>query len=297
MKKSYWLLTICFLFTVVVSVPVFSKDLSISSAFQKKEKPGFLSNHADNSDRLDYVQRLDNELTEISHDDQNRRYAEVGQEEIFKDPFADEEIFEEQEIIADPFESVNRVFFGFNDRLYFWVLKPVAKGYATVVPERVRISLRHFFDNFSTPIRIVNNLLQMKFRPAGNELLRFSINSTVGVLGFFDIARQEMGIQMQDEDFGQTLGTWGMGPGFYINWPFLGPSSLRDSVGDAGDYFLDPVNYVTPLIDQYAIKIGDQVNRTSLSIGEYEEIKKDALDPYAAVRDIYFQYRRSKIDK
>ncbi len=102
---------------------------------------------------------------------------------------------------------------------------------------------------------------------------------------------------MQDEDFGQTLGIWGLGPGFYINWPFLGPSSLRDSVGYAGDYLFDPINYVTPLIDRYSIVISDRVNRTSLILGDYEEIKKDAIDPYTAFRDIYYQYRESKIER
>jgi phospholipid-binding lipoprotein MlaA len=192
---------------------------------------------------------------------------------------------------------MNRVFFAFNDQLYFLLLKPVTRGYSFILPEGVRISIRNFFDNIATPIRLVNNLLQFKFKSAGNELLRFGVNSTVGVLGLFDIAQNHMDIKAQDEDFGQTLGKWGLGPGFYITWPILGPSSLRDSVGYAGDYFLDPVNYIDPEIDRYAIKIGDQVNRTSFVIGDYEEIKKDAIDPYAAIRDIYHQYRKSKIDR
>lgn len=204
---------------------------------------------------------------------------------------------EEEDEIADPLEPMNRVFFAFNDQLYFLLLKPVARGYSFIFPEGVRISIRNFFDNIATPIRLVNNLLQFKFKLAGNELLRFGVNSTVGVLGLFDIAQNHMDIKAQDEDFGQTLGKWGFGPGFYITWPILGPSSLRDSVGYAGDYFLDPVYYIDPEIDRYAIKIGDQVNRTSLVIGDYEEIKKDAIDPYAAIRDIYHQYRKSKIDR
>jgi phospholipid-binding lipoprotein MlaA len=204
---------------------------------------------------------------------------------------------EEEDEISDPLEPMNRVFFAFNDQLYFLLLKPVTRGYSFILPEGVRISIRNFFDNIATPIRLVNNLLQFKFKPAGNELLRFGVNSTVGLLGFFDIAQNHMDIKAQDEDFGQTLGKWGLGPGFYITWPILGPSSLRDSVGYAGDYFLDPVNYIDPEIDRYAIKIGDQVNRTSFVIGDYEEIKKDAIDPYAAIRDIYHQYRKSKIDR
>jgi phospholipid-binding lipoprotein MlaA len=102
---------------------------------------------------------------------------------------------------------------------------------------------------------------------------------------------------MQQEDLGQTLGAWGLGPGFYITLPVLGPSSLRDSVGLVGDYFADPVNYINPyLFDRVSIKAGDRVNRTSLRIGDYEEIKKDAIDPYIAIRDIYHQYRKKKVE-
>jgi phospholipid-binding lipoprotein MlaA len=218
----------------------------------------------------------------------------------FTDKEEDEDYLEEEENdvkISDPFEPINRLFFNINDKLYFWVLKPVAKTYAAIIPEKARISVRNFFNNISTPVRLVNNLLQWKFRPAGNELLRFGVNSTIGVLGLFDYARDHMELTMKDEDFGQTLGVWGMGPVVYINWPVLGPSSLRDSIGAAGDYFLDPVSYVSPTLDRVAIRAGDTVNRASLSIGDYEKIKKDAIDPYSAFRDIYSQYRKSKINR
>jgi len=203
----------------------------------------------------------------------------------------------ELEGIADPLEPLNRLVFHFNDKLYFWIVKPLAKGYAAVVPEGVRLSVRNVFNNISTPVRVVNNLLQLKIRPAGNELLRFGINSTAGMLGLYDVARTEMGIRGNDEDFGQTLGVWGLGPVIFINWPFLGPSTLRDSVGYGGDYFLDPLNYVKPYLDSIAIQTGEGINRTSLSIGDYEDLKKDALDPYTAVRDIYSQYRKSRIER
>ncbi|MDO8283042.1 MAG: VacJ family lipoprotein [Thermodesulfovibrionia bacterium] len=201
--------------------------------------------------------------------------------------------------ISDPLEPVNRVFFHFNDKLYFWVLKPVAKGYSKVVPEPARISVRNFFNNLTTPVRLVNNILQFKFNSAGTEIKRFGINTTVGVLGLFDPAKKNLDLKMQDEDLGQTFGVWwNAGPGFYIVWPILGPSSLRDTVGLAGDTFLDPVTYVTPFAyDGLAIRSGDKVNRVSLVIGDYEEIKKDAIDPYSAIKDIYHQYRESKIDK
>lgn len=247
------------------------------------------------------------ETTVIEPDNVNRNGAllfsdasdprSVIEGEVKKEEEELEYMDEEEERIADPLEPLNRIFFYFNDKLYFLVIRPAAQGYSFILPENARIAIRNVFNNITTPIRIVNNLLQFKVESAGNELLRFGLNSTVGVLGLYDYAGKKIGIRMQDEDFGQTLGVWGLGPIFYINWPVLGPSSVRDTVGLAGDYFLDPVSYVTPALDSFAIRAGDKVNRASLSIGQYEEIKKDALDPYTAFRDIYYQYRKSKINR
>ncbi len=197
--------------------------------------------------------------------------------------------------IADPLEPLNRLFFHFNDKLYFWLLKPAAQGYSAVVPEDVRIGVRNVFDNAATPVRVVNNLLQLKLKSAGIEMLRFCANTFFGIGGLFDVAKTEFGLRSQDEDLGQTLGVWGFGPGFYLNLPVFGPSSLRDTIGLSGDFFLDPVNYITPGTDRLAVKAGDRVNRTSLFIGDYEDVKKDAIDPYMAFRDIYFQYRNKKV--
>ena len=197
--------------------------------------------------------------------------------------------------IADPLEPLNRVFFHFNDKLYFWLLKPVARGYGWVVPEPGRVCVRNFFVNLLMPVRAVNCLLQGKFKGFGNELLRFFVNSTVGCFGFQDPAKTAMGIEMQDEDFGQTLGVYGLGPGVFITWPIFGPSSIRGTFGLVGDYFLDPVSYVNPTRRRIAIKAGDKVNGTSLRIGEYEDLKEAAIDPYVSVRDVYHQYRENKI--
>ncbi len=204
---------------------------------------------------------------------------------------------EDEDVISDPIEPFNRATFYFNDKLYLWVINPVAKGYSVVIPEDARVGVRNVFTNVATPIRFVNCILQFKMKSAGNELIRFITNSTIGFLGLFDVADRKLDIKIQDEDFGQTLGVWGLGSGFYINWPVLGPSSVRGSVGLVGDYFLDPVSYVTPRLDSLAIKAGDRVNRTSLVLGQYEDIKKDALDPYSAFKDIYHQYRKGKISK
>jgi phospholipid-binding lipoprotein MlaA len=200
----------------------------------------------------------------------------------------------EEKPIPDPIEPVNRAFFTFNDRFYFWVMKPASKAYNTVVPEWGRVRVRNIFHNLATPIRFVNSLLQLKMRSAVFELGSFMVNSTWGLGGMFDIVKKPPDI-LTGEDLGLTLGHYGAGEGFYIVWPFIGPSCLRDTVGLAGDTFLYPVNYVTPLVDLIAIRGYEQLNNTSLRIGEYEDLKASALDPYIAVRDAYKQHRRSKI--
>jgi phospholipid-binding lipoprotein MlaA len=301
MRNFIWILIIFALWVGIVPVPCFADEFSPSRSLQLKEN-FFVSNqpHSNSSD----VTLPEGALIERDIIDQTEvlLYSEAREPQSAIPSKAEEEDFEyleeeEEDEIADPFEPLNRVAFYFNDKLYFWVIKPVAKGYSAVLPEDVRIAIRNVFNNITTPARVVNNLLQFKVKSVGNELLRFGINSTVGVLGVFDIAEEKLNIKMQDEDLGQTLGVWGLGAGFYINWPILGPSSARDTIGLAGDYFLDPISYVTPTFDSIAIRAGDLVNRTSLTIGQYEDIKKDALDPYTAFKDIYYQYRKNKISK
>jgi phospholipid-binding lipoprotein MlaA len=195
--------------------------------------------------------------------------------------------------IADPIEPVNRGIFYVNDKLYRWVLKPVAKGYKYVVPEGVRIAVRNFFFNLGTPIRAVNALLQGKIKDTGTELARFGINSTIGMAGLFDAAK-DFHLTRKDEDAGQTLGVYGLGNGFYLVLPILGPSSARDAVGLVGDTFLDPTTYL-----HRDAAIGMRVVRSetdlTFRINEYEELTDAAVDPYAAVKDVYIQYRAKKV--
>lgn len=227
--------------------------------------------------------------------------AMASKEEEFEDiPLEPQEFEDEEEApgIYDPLEPLNRIFFHFNDKLYFWVLKPVSQGYAKVVPEPARVRVRNFFTNLAAPIRFVNCLLQGKFRAACNEVVRFIVNTSVGALGLEDVAKEKLELPPEKEDFGQTLGKLGLGPGIFINWPFFGPSSLRDSVGMVGDFFLDPVNYLVPRTrENLAVKGYKTVNKTSLTIGEYEKFKEAALDPYVSMRDAYYQYRRDQIKK
>ncbi|MGB7972475.1 MAG: VacJ family lipoprotein [Candidatus Deferrimicrobiaceae bacterium] len=209
-----------------------------------------------------------------------------------RDPFAEES---PPPRLADPLEPLNRALFVFNDKAYYWVMKPVAQGYAAIVPETARVSVRNFFRNITMPVRFVNNLLQGKIRNSGVELLRFLINTTTGIGGLFDPAKNDWHIEPREEDLGQTLGKYGLGHGFYLVLPLLGPSSLRDTAGLAGDFFLDPVNY----IDDDRVVIGARVlnaeNEVSLRIGVYEDLTKSALDPYVAVRDAYSQHRAEKV--
>jgi len=197
--------------------------------------------------------------------------------------------------ISDPLEPINRAFFQFNDRLYFWVLKPVATGYKNVVPEAARIGVRNFFSNLETPVRLGNCLLQGKFEGAGTEVCRFVINTTIGVAGFGDPALSRYDLKRCDEDFGQTLGFYGLGPGFYIHWPVFGPSSLRDTGGALGDGLLDPVSYVPSFPIRAGIRTFETINGTSLRLGDYERLKKSALDPYIALRNAYHQHRQHLI--
>ncbi len=226
----------------------------------------------------------------------------ASEEDFFEDGWGDEDFSVQASVanggMVDPLESLNRVFFNFNDRLYFWVLKPVAQGYKAVfADEDVRLCFSNAFHNLSSPIRIVNNLLQGKIIGAGSELASFLINSTLGIAGLADPAHKEFGLLDSDEDFGQTLGSYGVGNGFYICWPFLGPSSLRDTVGTVADSFADPLSYWTASGESggYALQGGKQVNKISLHIGKYERFKDASFDPYVAVRDAYAQHRHSRV--
>jgi len=203
---------------------------------------------------------------------------------------------QEQEVVPDPMESLNRGFFKFNDKLYFWFLKPVSQVYGTVIPQGLRIAIRHAFHNIAFPIRFVNCALQGKGKAMGTETARFVINSTLGLGGLVDFAGREYKLYPKDEDFGQTLGVWGMKPVAHTHLPLLGPSNLRDSIGLVGDYFLNPIYWLSPnWYKSTGIKTGKEVNATSLRIGEYEDFKKSAIDPYVSMRDAYHQYRVEEI--
>jgi phospholipid-binding lipoprotein MlaA len=214
-------------------------------------------------------------------------------EELLEGEFGEEVQEEEEtgEIIADPIIGFNRDMFGFNDKLYFWVLKPVSRGWGFIIPERGRIGVRNFFDNLGWPVRFFNCLFQAKFEGAGSEISRFFVNTTVGIVGIFDPAKKWLHLKSYEEDFGQTLGVWGMGNWFYINFPFVGPLTVRDGIGKIPDMALNPVTFIP------GGGIVQTINTTSLKIGEYEDFKESSLDPYIAIRNAYVQNRQSKVEK
>lgn len=228
--------------------------------------------------------------------EQNQNDTATYQDDPF-DPFAEDEAVL---VVNDPLESVNRGIFWFNDKLYFYLLKPVARGFR-VIPEPARVSIDNFFSNLATPVRFSNNLLQLKLDRAGTELGRFLVNSTVGLLGLFDPGKSWLGLEKADEDLGQTLGSYGVGEGIYLVLPLFGPSNLRDGIGRLGDYFIDPLGdpFYLELTtwETYSLLGVSRTNALSLDKDTYEGVKKDALDPYLFLRSAYSQMRQSRIKK
>lgn len=202
-------------------------------------------------------------------------------------------------LINDPLERVNRGIFWVNDKLYFYLIKPVAKGYRLVLPRSARVAVGKAFTNVATPVRVTNNLLQLKFHETAIELYRFIVNSTVGLGGLFDPAGKLAGVEaVDDEDLGQTLGYYGAGHGFYLVLPVIGPSSLRDATGSVGDAFVDPLRYMDmATLEYFGVKAFKVVNGLSLDRDTYEGIVRDSLDPYLFVRAAYAQRRTAQIGK
>ena len=225
--------------------------------------------------------------------------AQMSDEEAFAAAFGDDPALPEQSsevLIADPLEPVNRGFFWINDKLYFYLFKPVARGYRYLVPRPARVSVGNAFNNLAAPIRIGNALLQLKFHDFGTELYRFVINSTFGVVGLFDVAESVAGVEPAIEDFGQTLGFYGAGHGFYLVLPVVGPSSLRDAAGSFADSFADPLRYTNLATREFVgIKVFEAENRLSLDRDTYEGVVRDALDPYLFLRAAYAQRREAQV--
>lgn len=207
-----------------------------------------------------------------------------------------------EENLFDPLHGYNEIMTSFNDTLYEYILRPTAQGYTYIVPEPARQSLSNAYSNLFFPIRFVNNLLQLKFQNSTEELGRFVINSTLGIAGLFDVANSEFHLKPHPEDLGQTLGYYGLGNGFHVVLPLWGPSNVRDIVGLAGDTWINPLYYIE---SRDANLLGSHeeswyvasfyvLNETSLHVEEYDAFKKDAIELYPFLRNIY-ESRRNKL--
>ena len=196
----------------------------------------------------------------------------------------------------DPWEPFNEKMFEFNRRLDRYVLKPIAKGYDVVVPDRVQAMIANAFDNIHFVPRMMNSLFQGKFDGAVREFGRFLFNSTIGIGGLFDVAKIE-GIEKSREDFGQTLGFYGVGPGPYLILPFFEPLTVRDGIGKGIDGLMDPMSYFVPFIwERLVMKIGETVNDRALNLELFQGFEESVIDMYSAVRHGYLK-RREKLIK
>ena len=194
---------------------------------------------------------------------------------------------------SDPLEPVNRAFYSFNEQLDNYVARPAAKGYVASVPEEIRNGVRNFFSNLSYPTVVVNSALQGKFKQSGLDLTRFVMNTTFGLCGFLDPASM-VGLVKHDEDFGQTLGYWGVGPGWYLMLPFFGPSSNRDLTGRAIGITTDPLTYVGDTTLNLAMT-GASAIKTRADLLSADSVLEQQFDRYVFIRSAYLQRRQSLV--
>jgi phospholipid-binding lipoprotein MlaA len=201
-----------------------------------------------------------------------------------------------EDIESDPWEGFNEVMFNFNrEVLDRYILKPAATAWDFVLPDPVQRGFHNFFDNLAVVRRFVNNALQLKFAGAGKEVARFAINSTVGLVGFIDVARDGFGIEQSDEDMGQTFGWWGAPPGPYLVLPFLPPLTVRDGIGYAIDSAMTPYIYFVPWYATVGGGAVNVVNERSLNLDRFERVAETTVDLYSAVRNAYLQRRAAAV--
>jgi len=201
----------------------------------------------------------------------------------------------------DPLAPFNETMFNFNIDVDEYVVTPVAKGYSYVMPEPARQSVNNFFRNIGVIPRFANNLLQLHAYNAANELARFGINSTLGVAGLFDVADSWFGMKQHNDDFGLTLGHYGIYSGPYVMLPFLGPSTIRDTVGVVVDGCMNPMSWLLPWYVTIPADTGSEainaVNYRSLHPNQFEEADRYAVDLYGAVQDAYMQTRTAELKR
>ena len=206
-----------------------------------------------------------------------------------------------EEAVNDPLESLNRSIFEVNEGLQDVLLRPIAKFYNANVNLTVRQGISNFLDNLSSPVIFANDLLQGEFKRALTTFGRAIINTTIGIVGFADVAASEFGIERHSEDFGQTLAVYGMGEGFYLVLPIFGPSSPRDAIGKfVIDSYLDPLGLWLDNTDrqniEYTLAGAEGLDEYAGIVDELNQVKKTSVDYYAAVRSLYRQKRKTEIN-
>lgn len=214
-------------------------------------------------------------------------------------PASDPEALADYRETNDPLEPTNRAIYAFNNAIDNAVLKPVAQGYRYAVPAPVRGGIHNILANLSTPVQFSNDVLDGKPRRAGDTTMRFLINSTVGVLGFFDVAKN-WGYPDHDTDFGMTMALWGLPAGPYLFLPVFGPSDPRDAVGLGVNTAMDPFTWVgqgaaVRALDWSRFTVNG-VDQRERHLDDIDSVKKTALDPYATFRSLYRQHRTSQIE-
>jgi phospholipid-binding lipoprotein MlaA len=194
----------------------------------------------------------------------------------------------------DPWEPFNRSVYKFNDKLDAAIARPVASAYQKVLPSEVRDRVRNFFANIGDVFIGVNNILQGKFEDGVSDWARFAFNTTIGLLGIHDVAT-DMGYEKHDEDFGQTFGRWGAGPGPYLILPVLGSSTVRDGIGKGLDFYTDPINETNPWEARWGLVLLRLTQTRADLLDASRILEEAALDKYVFQRDAYLQRRRSLI--
>jgi phospholipid-binding lipoprotein MlaA len=215
-------------------------------------------------------------------------------------PASDPEALADFQQTNDPLEPTNRVFYKINNGIDTVVLKPAAQAYRYVLPEGVRTGIHNFLDNVGSPVRLTNDALEGKPRRAGDTAMRFLINSTAGVVGIFDVAK-DLGYPGHDNDFALTLANWGVPEGPFLFLPILGPSSPRDAAGFGTDMAMDPFTWIGRgttafTIASWSRTVVSALDQRSAFLDPIDQIKKTALDPYATFRSLYRQNRAGKLD-
>lgn len=197
---------------------------------------------------------------------------------------------------SDPLEGFNRAVFAVNDVADRFVIRPVAWTYGAVAPDPVKRGMRNFFRNLGSPVRFVNDVLQFTFEDAGVTVARFGINTTVGVLGLFDVA-EGWGFPHHPADFGQTLHSYGVGSGPYLVLPLLGPSTVRDGAGTVVDVFFDPLTYALDTYPRLGVGAANAIVKREQLIEPLDDLRRNSIDYYAALRSAYYQDRAVALRK